>query len=180
MLLRGYSNPLELPTFEDRYKLNALAIAEYPMYRGLAKLVGMTTLPPYKDFEDGISQLKKFWEDYHFFFFHVKKTDSYGEDGNFENKKKMIEEVDKRIVPAVIKLNPDVLIITCDHSTPWSLKAHSWHPVPVLFKAPHHRPDTGSAFSESECLKGSLGRLRSVDLMPLALAHAGKLEKFGA
>ncbi|HDS01121.1 MAG TPA: 2,3-bisphosphoglycerate-independent phosphoglycerate mutase [candidate division Zixibacteria bacterium] len=180
VLLRGYSNPLELPTFKDRYKLDALAIAEYPMYRGLAKLVGMKTLPAYKDFEDGISQLKKFWDDYDFFFFHVKKTDSYGEDGNFENKKKMIEEVDKGIVPAVIKLNPDVLVITCDHSTPWSLKAHSWHPVPVLFKSRHDRPDECKVFTEAECLKGSMGRHPSTDIMPLALAHAGKLEKFGA
>ncbi len=180
ILLRGYAKPLELRSFRDRYKLDALAIAEYPMYRGLAKLVGMHTLPPYEDFKHGTSLIEKYWEDYDFFFFHVKKTDSYGEDGNFEAKKHVIEEVDKIIIPEIIKLNPDVLIITCDHSTPWSLKAHSWHPIPVLFKSKHMRPDTCKVFSESECLLGSLGHHRSLDLIPLSMAHAEKLEKYGA
>lgn len=180
VLLRGYAKPLELRTFKERYKLDALAIAQYPMYRGLAKLVGMHTLSPYKDFKDGINLLAKYWEDYDFFFFHVKKTDSYGEDGNFESKKHIVEEVDKIIIPEIMKLKPDVLIITCDHSTPWSLKAHSWHPIPVLFKSNHMRPDTCKVFSESECLKGSLGKHKSLDLIPLAMAHAEKLEKYGA
>jgi len=180
VLLRGYAKLLRLPTFSERYKLKALAICEYPMYRGLAKLVGMTVLPPYKNFEDGIEKLKSHWKDYDFFFFHVKKTDSYGEDGNFENKKKIIEEVDKQIVPALRQLDPDVLVVTCDHSTPWSMKGHSWHPIPVLFKSKLDRPDDCRAFSEAECLKGSFGRHLSMHLMPLALAHARKLEKFGA
>jgi 2,3-bisphosphoglycerate-independent phosphoglycerate mutase len=180
VLLRGYAKPLELRSFRDRYKLDALAIAEYPMYRGLAKLVGMHTLPPYEDFKHGTSLIEKYWDDYDFFFFHVKKTDSYGEDGNFEAKKHVIEEVDKIIIPEIIKLNPDVLIITCDHSTPWSLKAHSWHPIPVLFKSKHMRPDTCKVFNESECLHGSLGHHRSLDLIHLAMAHAEKLEKYGA
>ena len=180
VLLRGYAKPLELDSFRKRFKLNALAVCEYPMYRGLARLVGMEVLPPYESFEDGISKLKENWQEYDFFFFHVKKTDSYGEDGNFENKKKVIENVDKIIIPEMIKLNPDVLIITCDHSTPWSLKAHSWHPVPVLFKSKHDRTDECRVFTELECLKGSLGRYPSKYLMQLALAHAGKLEKFGA
>jgi 2,3-bisphosphoglycerate-independent phosphoglycerate mutase len=180
ILLRGFAKPLELDTFQKRYNLNALAICEYPMYRGLAKLVGMHTLPAYHGFEDGIARLKENWNDYDFFFFHVKKTDSYGEDGNFEGKKNVIEQVDNIIVPAINELNPDVLIVTCDHSTPWSMKAHSWHPIPVLFKSRLDRPDQCSVFSESECLKGSFGRHLSVHLMPLAMAHAGKLEKFGA
>jgi 2,3-bisphosphoglycerate-independent phosphoglycerate mutase len=180
VLLRGYAKPLELRSFKERYKLDALAVAQYPMYRGLAKLVGMHTLPPYENFQDGIKLLEKYWEDYDFFFFHVKKTDSYGEDGNFEAKKHIIEEADKLIIPEIIKLDPDVLIVTCDHSTPWSLKAHSWHPIPVLFKSKHLRPDTCKAFTESECLKGSLGHHRSLDLISLAMAHAEKLEKYGA
>ncbi len=180
VLLRGYAKPLKLSSFSERYKLNALAVAEYPMYRGLAKLVGMTVLSPYSDFKDGIGKLKENWSKYDFFFFHVKKTDSYGEDGNFEHKKKMVEKVDSEIIPGLVDLNPDVLIITCDHSTPWVMKAHSWHPVPVLFKSRLDRFNDCNKFSETECLKGSLGHHKSVDLMPMALAHAGKLEKFGA
>jgi len=180
VLLRGYAKPLKLPSFSERYKLNALAVAEYPMYRGLAKLVGMTVLPPYTDFNDGIAKLKENWDKYDFFFFHVKKTDSYGEDGNFEEKKKIVEKVDKEIIPALKELNPEVLVITCDHSTPWIMKGHSWHPIPVLFRSKLDRFNNCKKFSESECLKGSLGHHKSVDLMPLALAHSGKLEKFGA
>jgi 2,3-bisphosphoglycerate-independent phosphoglycerate mutase len=180
VLLRGYSKPLSLPTFNERYKLDAVAIAEYPMYRGLARLVGMNVLPPYKDFNDCLSRLKKAWDDNDFFFVHVKKTDSYGEDGNFENKKKIIEEVDKTIVPGVTALNPDVLVISCDHSTPWSMASHSWHPVPVLMVAESIRTDRCTKFTELDCQSGSMGRNLSTSLMPLALAHAGKLEKFGA
>jgi len=180
VLLRGYANPLELKSFKRKYKMNSLAICEYPMYRGLAKLVGMETLPPYSSFDDGVTKLKRHYPDFDFFFFHVKKTDSYGEDGNFEQKKHVIEEVDKIIVPELVKLNPDVLVITCDHSTPWSMKAHSWHPIPVLFKTKLDRPDNCQVFSEQECLKGSFGRHHSTSLLPQALGYAGKLEKYGA
>ena len=180
ILLRGYANPLELKSFKRKHKMNAVAICEYPMYRGLAKLVGMETLPPYSSFDDAMTKLKRHYPDFDFFFVHVKKTDSYGEDGNFEQKKHIVEEVDKIIVPQIAKLDPDVLIITCDHSTPWSMKGHSWHPIPVLFKTKLDRPDECQVFSEKECLKGSFGRHLSLHLLPLALAHAGKLEKFGA
>lgn len=180
ILLRGYANPLELKSFKYKYKLKSLAICEYPMYRGLAKLVGMETLPPYSSFDDGMTKLKRHYPDFDFFFFHVKKTDSYGEDGDFEKKKQVIEKVDRIIIPELAKLDPDVLVITCDHSTPWSMKAHSWHPIPVLFKSKLDRPDSCEVFTERECLKGSFGRHLSKHLLPQALAHAGKLEKFGA
>jgi 2,3-bisphosphoglycerate-independent phosphoglycerate mutase len=180
MLLRGYSGFKRLPSMKNRFGLNACAIAEYPMYRGLAKLVGMHVLPPYRDFQDAVAVLKANWSAHTFFFVHVKKTDSYGEDGNFEAKKHIIEDVDKTIVPGIVSLNPDVLVVTGDHSTPWSMKAHSWHPTPVLMRGKLVRRDRCTRFSETECQTGGLGRLPLVDLMPIALSCAGKLVKFGA
>ncbi len=180
ILLRGYSGFRRLPSMEERFGLKACAIAEYPMYRGLAKLVGMTALPPYKDFDDSISILSRQWNNYTFFFLHVKKTDSYGEDGNFEAKKQIIEKVDKTIVPGIQTMAPDVLIVTGDHSTPWIMKAHSWHPSPVLMHGILVRKDRSEKFSEIECQSGGLGRLPMINLIPIALACAGKLAKFGA
>ena len=180
ILLRGYSGFKRLPSMEKRFGLKACAIAEYPMYRGLAKLVGMTALPPYKDFDDAVSVLSQQWDNCTFFFLHVKKTDSYGEDGNFEAKKKIIEEVDKTIVPGIETMAPDVLVVTGDHSTPWIMKAHSWHPSPVLMHGKLVRKDRSEKFSETECQTGGLGRLPMINLIPIALACAGKLAKFGA
>ncbi|MCK4656807.1 MAG: phosphoglycerate mutase, partial [candidate division Zixibacteria bacterium] len=180
ILLRGYSRLKRLPSMEERFGLKACAIAEYPMYRGLAKLVGMTALPPYKDFDDSISILSRQWNNYTFFFLHVKKTDSYGEDGNFEAKKQIIEKVDKTIVPGIQTMAPDVLIVTGDHSTPWIMKAHSWHPSPVLMHGKLVGKDRSEKFSEIECQTGGLGRLPMTNLIPIALACAGKLAKFGA
>jgi 2,3-bisphosphoglycerate-independent phosphoglycerate mutase len=180
ILLRGYSGFRQLPSMETRFGLKACAIAEYPMYRGLAKLVGMTVKEPYKDFGDAVNMLKANWNDYTFFFIHVKKTDSYGEDGNFEMKKQIIEKVDKTIVPGIVSLKPDVLIVTGDHSTPWSIKSHSWHPTPILLHSERVRRDNTDAFSETACQSGGLGRLPLIHLMSIALACAGKLAKFGA
>jgi 2,3-bisphosphoglycerate-independent phosphoglycerate mutase len=180
ILLRGYSGFKQLPSMEERFGLKACVIAEYPMYRGLAKLVGMTAPDPYKDFDDSISILSQQWDRYTFFFLHVKKTDSYGEDGNFKAKKKIIEEVDKTIVPGIETMAPDVFVVTGDHSTPWIMKAHSWHPSPVLMHGKLVRRDRSEMFSEVECQTGGLGRLPMVNLMQLSLACAGKLAKYGA
>jgi len=126
-----------------------------------------------------IDVLQQAWNDYDFFFVHFKYTDSRGEDGNFAEKVKMIEQFDS-IVPRVVALNPTVLIVTADHSTPAKLAGHSWHPVPTLLVADDCRPDPCQAYSETEALRGGLGHFEAVHLMPLALAHAGRLGKFGA
>ena len=168
-----------IPTFQEAFGLNALAIATYPMYRGLARLVEMDTPALEGTVQDEVDFLKSRYKDYDFFFLHVKKVDSYGEDGNFAEKCRRIEEFDA-LLPQILELNPDVLIITGDHSTPAVLKGHSWHPVPVLLKSPFVLGGLCGGFSERECTKGELGIFRTVHLMPLALANAGRLKKFGA
>lgn len=179
ILLRGISQVPTIPKMEELFGLKALAIAVYPMYRGLAKLVGMTTPEIEGDMEEEIEFLRKHYQDYDFFFVHMKKIDSYGEDGNFEAKVKTIERFDS-LVPDIIGLNPSVLIITGDHSTPSKMKSHSWHPVPVLLRSAYVLGRTSRAFTERECLKGELGILPARHILPLALANAGRLKKFGA
>ncbi len=179
ILLRGIAQVPDIPNFGDTYGLKALCIAVYPMYRGLARLIGMDAPTVQGDVGDEIDFLKKSFDAYDFFFLHVKKIDSYGEDGNFEGKSSKIEEFDA-LLPEIMGLNPDVLVITGDHSTPAVLKSHSWHPVPVLLKSPYVLGGTCERFTERECLKGELGTFPSVHLMPLALANAGRLKKFGA
>jgi 2,3-bisphosphoglycerate-independent phosphoglycerate mutase len=179
LLMRGFSNMPHLPGFEEAYGLRALAVATYPMYRGLARLVGMDTPPLEGSVEDEIAFLKEKYGEYDFFFLHVKKVDSYGEDGNVSGKAERISEFDA-LLPRLLELNPDVLIITGDHSTPALMKAHSWHPVPVILKSPYVYGGLCSAFSERECLKGELGIFPAVNLMPLALANTLRLKKFGA
>ncbi len=179
ILLRGFSQVPDIPHFEEVYGLKPLCIATYPMYRGLARLIGMNAPALKGDIREEIDFLKTNYNDYDFFFLHVKKVDSYAEDGNFEGKVSKIEEFDT-VLPEVIGLNPDVLIITGDHSTPSVLKSHSWHPVPLLLKSPYVIGNTCKAFTERECIKGELGIFPTVNLMPLALANAGRLKKFGA
>jgi 2,3-bisphosphoglycerate-independent phosphoglycerate mutase len=179
ILLRGFSQVPDIPHFEEVYGLKPLCIATYPMYRGLARLIGMNAPALKGDIREEIDFLKTNYNDYDFFFLHVKKVDSYAEDGNFEGKVSKIEEFDT-VLPEVIGLNPDVLIITGDHSTPSVLKSHSWHPVPLLLKSPYVIGNTCNAFTERECIKGELGIFPTVNLMPLALANAGRLKKFGA
>ena len=179
-LLRGFSVRPDLETFEEKFGLKACCIATYPMYRGLASLVGMKII----DFEgetikDEIETLKREWQNFDFFFLHIKKTDSAGEDGNFELKTKIIEEFDS-LLPEILALNPSVFCITGDHSTPCVLKAHSWHPVPVLIYSFYVLGETSERFTEREALKGELGIFYAYKLMPLLLAHAGKLKKYGA
>lgn len=181
ILLRGYAKLPNLEDFQKRYRLTPAVVGTYPMYRGLAKLVGMDVLPTSEeeDLPTLARVLKEHWGRYDFFFIHVKKADSYGEDGDFDKKVQVIEKVDAVLLPAILDLGPDVLAITGDHSTPAVLKAHSWHPVPVLVAGRAARP-TAAEFGETECARGSLGRLPATDLMGLLLANAGKLAKFGA
>jgi 2,3-bisphosphoglycerate-independent phosphoglycerate mutase len=181
LTLRGIASDPGLPRFPDVYGLRSACVAVYPMYKGVSRLVGMDVIEfdgesPADEFET----VKSFWDAYDFFFVHVKPTDSRGEDGDFEGKAKVIESVDAAL-PALLELKPDVLIVTGDHSTPSVLRSHSWHPVPTLLWAPKAaRRDEGGAFGETACLKGALGIFSATDLMPLALAHAGRLQKFGA
>ncbi len=180
LTLRGLDKNPGLPSMKEIYGLRAAAIAAYPMYRGVAKLVGMEVLPTGETIDEEIGTLKDHWPDYDFFFLHVKKTDSAGEDGNFEEKVSIIEHVDQIAVPAIMQLEPDVVVVTGDHSTPALLRAHSWHPVPILLHSRYCRADATQEFSERGCATGALGRFPATDIMPLAMANALRLTKFGA
>jgi 2,3-bisphosphoglycerate-independent phosphoglycerate mutase len=177
--LRGIAKDPGLPKMPEIYKLRCGAIATYPMYRGVAKLAGMDVLPTGDTIEDELETLKEHWADYDFFFFHVKKTDSRGEDGDFDAKAAVIEHFDQ-VLPDILTLDPDVVIITGDHSTPALWKAHSWHELPVLLWSRFIRPDGAQEFGERACMLGGLGHIYHVDLIPLALAHAKRLTKYGA
>ena len=180
VLLRGFSKKPDWPSIQDLFGLKSAAIAAYPMYKGLAKLIGMDILSTGEKISEEFTTLEEHWNEYDFFYLHIKKTDSSGEDGDFNRKKTIIEEVDREI-PRLLDLKPDVIIVTGDHSTPAELKAHSWHPVPVLLWSKHCRPDNVKHFGERDCINGSLGpRFPAIELIPLALANAGRLEKFGA
>jgi 2,3-bisphosphoglycerate-independent phosphoglycerate mutase len=179
ILLRGFSQQPQLPTMTEIYKLKAAAIASYPMYRGLAKIVGMEVLNTGATIEDELATLKQNYTGYDFFFLHIKETDSAGEDGDYNRKVAALEHID-RLLPGLTALEPDVIVVTGDHSTPTMIKGHSWHPVPVLLYSQWCRPDGVSSFSESACILGGLGRLPATDIMPLAMANALKLDKFGA
>jgi 2,3-bisphosphoglycerate-independent phosphoglycerate mutase len=180
LMMRGFAKFPQIATMEEAYGLKAVAVAVYPMYRGLARLVGMTVVEPGKTLADQMEVVKKEWEKFDFFFIHYKYTDSAGEDGNFAKKVEMIEALDAEM-PKLRALNPDVLIVTGDHSTPSRMKSHSFHPVPTLLWAPATvRPDLVTTFGERPALQGGLGQFLAKSLMPLALAHAGRLQRFGA
>lgn len=177
--LRGVSAKPHLPSYEEVYGLRSAAIAVYPMYKGLARLVGMDIIGQAQTLDEQMDVLEENWSKYDFFFIHFKYTDSTGEDGNFDAKVKRTEEVDA-CVPRIMALKPGVFICTGDHSTPSMLASHSWHPVPTLLVAEHCRTDLCEKFGEAECLRGGLGQFEAKYLMPLALANAGRLNKFGA
>jgi 2,3-bisphosphoglycerate-independent phosphoglycerate mutase len=179
VLLRGFDQQPELPRFPDVFALRAAAIAAYPMYRGLARLVGMDVLKTGTSFADEVATLREHWDGHDFFFVHYKDTDKAGEDGDFEAKVAALERFDAAL-PAIEALRPDVLVITGDHATPSILGAHGWQPVPVLLRGRYCGPDAVREFTERACLAGSLGTLPAFHLMPLVMANALRLTKFGA
>jgi 2,3-bisphosphoglycerate-independent phosphoglycerate mutase len=178
VLLRGFSQRPGIPLFPEKYKMDALAIATYPMYRGIAKLLGMKVERESRDYADMVNILREHYDRYQFFFMHIKETDVAGEDGDFDAKKKAIEAADT-IIRDIYALKPKVFVITGDHSTPCAFKGHSWHPVPLLIIT-----DTGETdrlpFHERNCLQGSVGTMYAKELMTLTLSYGSKLDKFGA
>jgi 2,3-bisphosphoglycerate-independent phosphoglycerate mutase len=177
--LRGFARYPNIQTMQQVYGLRSAAIAVYPMYKGLARLVGMDVLNAGDTLGEQIETLKRVWNQYDFFFLHFKYTDSTGEDGNFPAKVEMIERLDT-VIPAIRALGPDVLIVTGDHSTPSKMKSHSFHPVPTLLWSEWCRPDEVTSFGERTCLRGGLGQFEAKHLMLLAMAHARRLSKYGA
>jgi 2,3-bisphosphoglycerate-independent phosphoglycerate mutase len=178
-LLRGFAKRPSWPSMTDVFKLRPAAVAHYPMYRGLAKLVGMEALPVGPALDDSIATLRENWGRYDFFFVHYKYTDTAGEDGDFDRKVAKFAEADTAI-KALIELEPDVLMIAGDHSTPATMAAHSWHPVPFILRSKYIRADECGMFSETELQKGSLGTFPAKEALPLAMAHAGRFKKYGA
>jgi 2,3-bisphosphoglycerate-independent phosphoglycerate mutase len=179
MLLRGFAGWRPPPTFREKFALSASAIAMYPMYRGLARLVGMTVLPEMPSIEAEFEALPVALTASDFVYLHVKQTDSAGEDGDFDRKVSVIEKVDA-LLPAVDAAKPDLLMVTGDHSTPSLMRSHSYHPVPLLMRGGTTYVDDVREFGETACRRGALGRFASRELMPLALAASGRLNKFGA
>jgi len=178
VLVRGFGKHPALPSFEDTYELDAAAIASYPMYKGLARLAGMQLLKEGEGIAGEFDTLEAGWDDHDFFFLHVKPTDAAGEDGDFERKASVIEEVDAQ-VPGLLELGPDALAITGDHATPAKMKSHSWHGVPVLVHSPYTLP-TAQSFGERACAGGSLGVFPAEEIMGYLMGHALKLNRFGA
>ena len=179
LLLRGAASLPEIPTMPQVYKLSPAAIAAYPMYRGLAKLVGMEVLETGDSIWDEFETLQQNWEEHDFFYFHVKATDTAGEDGDFNRKVQVLEEIDS-LIPTLLRLQPDVFVITGDHSSPSALSGHSWHPVPFALYSNTCISDDISEFTERALVRGSLGRFPAQDAMLLAMGHAQKLAKYGA
>jgi 2,3-bisphosphoglycerate-independent phosphoglycerate mutase len=179
LLLRGAASLPSIPTLPQIYKLSPGAIASYPMYRGLAKLVGMEVLETGDTIWDEFETLQQHWDDHDFFYFHVKATDTAGEDGDFNKKVQVLEEIDS-LIPALLRLQPDVFVITGDHSSPSALSGHSWHPVPFALHSSTSISDHISEFTERALVQGSLGRFPAQDAMLLAMGHAQKLAKYGA
>ncbi len=179
ILLRGFDQLPELPRFPEVYGLRAAAIAAYPMYRGLAKLVGMDVLKTGGTYAEEIATLREHWQAYDFFFVHYKDTDKAGEDGDFDAKVQALERFDA-FVPAIRELGPDVLIVSGDHSTPSVLAAHGWQPVPALVWSRYCGADPVTAFTERACAAGTLGLIPAHHLMSIVMANALRLTKFGA
>ena len=178
VLLRGFSRLPHLPDFGDAYRLRPAAVAAYPMYRGLAKLLGMTVLATGQDFDDELQKLEENWDRHDFFFVHYKPADAAGEDGDFGAKVASLEALDA-CIPRLLELSPDTLVVAGDHSTPAVMGAHSWHPVPLMVHSAATRGQGVPEFTERGCGAGTLGTLPATSVMMMALAHAGKLAKFG-
>jgi 2,3-bisphosphoglycerate-independent phosphoglycerate mutase len=180
VMMRGFDVYEPLPNFSELYRWRSCTVAAYPMYKGVAKLAGMRVIEEGQStVEEEIELVERELANTDFLFLHIKKTDSMGEDGNFQGKVEVIEHFD-RLLPRLVDLKADVLCITGDHSTPCTLKSHSWHPVPICIAAETARTDACQSFGETSFLNGGLGRIHSTDVMPLLLAHAGRLMKYGA
>lgn len=179
LLLRGFDTLHELPSMQELFGLDPATVAAYPMYRGVASLVGMRTLPRPHSLDEQIELMRTHWDEHDYFFMHHKETDRAGHDGERDAKVAAIEAVDA-VIPELVALEPDVLVVTGDHSSPTQLSGHSWHPVPTLMWGPRVGRDTVTRFTEAQCPFGLLGERRAVDLMPIMLAAAGRLEKWGA
>jgi 2,3-bisphosphoglycerate-independent phosphoglycerate mutase len=179
VLLRGFDRQPDIPLFPETFRLRAAAVAAYPMYRGLARLVGMDVLDTGPTFADEIATLARHWDGYDFFFLHYKDTDKAGEDGDFDAKVAALERFDARL-PDILALRPDVLAVSGDHSTPSILAAHGWQPVPALVASAYCGADHVSRFTERDCAGGALGLVPAQDLMPVLMANALRLAKYGA
>ena len=179
VLLRGFSRKPEIEPFEERFGLKPLALANYPMYKGLTRILGMDTPDLGDNFEDLIKYYKEHFAEYDYFYIHYKYTDKAGEDGDFLKKVRYIEELDS-LIPEILSANPDVFVVTADHSTPSYWKQHSWHPNPTLIYSEYGGADDRSKFTEKECKYGYLGLIYAYHLMPVVLANAGRLKKYGA
>ena len=177
-MLRGFSLLPELPDFGKRYSLNPAAVAAYPMYRGLAKVVGMRVIPTGMTFDEELDTLEEHFDEHDFFFLHYKPADAAGEDGDFDAKVGTLEVLDA-CIERLVEMRPDVLVVAGDHSTPAILGAHSWHSVPLLVHSEWTEGEGIEAFTEQACAAGSLGSLHATEVMLLAMAHAGKLLKYG-
>ena len=178
VLLRGFAKLPHLPPMGEVYRLNPGAIAAYPMYRGLATVVGMEVILTGKTFADEVETLRQNFHSHDFFFIHYKPADAAGEDGDFDAKVKRLEELDA-FIPQIRELQPEVLMVCGDHATPAIMAGHSWHPVPFMLHSALTGGEGIKEFSEKECARGSIGRIPATQVMLLALSHAGKLAKFG-
>jgi len=179
VLLRGFDQLPALPRFPEIFGLRASAIAAYPMYRGLAKLVGMEVLKTGSGFADEVATLRQHWDGYDYFFVHYKDTDKAGEDGDFDAKVSALERFDA-FVPEIRALRPDVLVVSGDHASPSVLASHGWQPVPALLWSRYCGADPVRAFNERACAAGTLGVIPAQHLMPLVMANAQRLTKYGA
>ena len=179
LLLRGFSALPDLPSMAELYGMRCGAFAGYPLYRGVASVCGMDVVPCGKSIGEIVDCVAGRWADFDFFFLHVKQTDQAGEDGDLARKAAALEEVDVAL-PRLLALGPEVIAVTGDHSTPAPMKAHSWHPVPVLLAAPTAFVDACDRFDEGAAIQGHLGTFPSCALLALLLAHGGRLQKFGA
>lgn len=179
LTLRGFARYPHLPSFPDAWGLRAAALAVYPMYRGLARIAGMSILPCPGGMPEQIQRIREHWDGFDYFFVHYKATDAAGEDGNFDAKCHALQEFDS-FVPAILELGADVVMVAGDHSTPALMAAHSWHPVPFIIHSKTCRESNVAHFDEQECARGNLGTFPAMEVMPLAMAHAGRFTKYGA
>jgi len=179
-LLRGIARYRRYPRMHERFGLSAVAVATYPMYKGISRLLGMQVHEGASDLAGQLAAVEGYWSSHDFFFVHYKATDARGEDGDFDAKVAAIEEADAAL-PGFLDLGPEVVVVTGDHSTPALVGAHSGHSVPVLLHSAVARWSGVETFDEITCARqGTLGTFPMMQLMGLALGHADRLQKFGA